>query len=144
MSVGRLNPEGAATISTIDYQRNGVCGEGFHTLQMDALIEGVPRRFIATVFEGEFSEDAEGNEVWGDNGRCAVQEVDGHGKPLPTGWRGDQFESALREAIALTEDERYPSPAASIEERRQVNVVLHYRNGRWVVTDHIPTAPIAA
>lgn len=123
-----------ARIATIDYQRNGIAGEGFHSLQMDAEIEGVSRRFIATVFEGEFSEDADGNEIWGGNGRCGLQEIDENGMLQPTGWRGDRFESALREAIALTDDDRFRIDSdGNIHTDRNVDVRLTCEDGVWAV-----------
>lgn len=128
-----------ATITTIDYQRNGVSGEGFHSLQLEATLDGEPTRFIATVFEGEFSEDELGNEVWGCNGRCAVQEIDEQGNLLPTGWRGDQFEPALRRAIDITDDDRYVFNEDGIPTyHREVSVRLTYTEARWVVVEAVP------
>lgn len=132
-------------ITAIDFQRNGVGGVGFHTLEMEGRICGIERRFIATVFSSETPEDENGNEkVEVSDGYCAVQEVDQNGRIVPTGWRGDRFESALRLAIFITEDERFftSNPNTPESERRKVLVILvdESQNGDWRIEDRIRKA----
>ena len=66
------------TIDSVTYHRNGVSGEGFHSVAFGW--DG--RKMIATVFEGQ--------------GACAVIDLG----DLCENWRGDHFEPQLRKAIA--------------------------------------------
>lgn len=72
---------------TIGYHRNGISGEGFHTLRWK-MRDGQTRNMLAVVFDG--------------NGQCAVIDMD---EPEET-WRGDYFEAELRAAIKAWEDRR--------------------------------------
>jgi hypothetical protein len=90
-----------AVVTAVRFQRNGICGVPFNTLSIEAEIDGEARRFIATVFQGEYREAPDGSEQWLDNGYCAVQEIYEDGTLGDSGWRGDQFESALRRVIEL-------------------------------------------
>jgi hypothetical protein len=71
------------TINSIEYHRNGIAGEGFHMVQFDLRGSWLrtPQALTAVVFET--------------SRYCAVIDpTDPNNK-----WRGDQFESQLREAI---------------------------------------------
>lgn len=131
-------------ITAIDYQRNGVSGVGFHSVEIEARLDGSDRRLIATVFASDYPEDENGeindDQVEPSDGYCAIQEIDRNGRLVPTGWRGDRFESAIREAIYLTEDERFftNSPDVSEEERRRVLVIIGSDgSGGWRIEDRI-------
>ncbi len=67
------------------YHRNGVTGEGFHVCRFIYYAAGEFENMQAVVF-------------WA-KGHVAVTSLD---NPDST-WRGDVFENALREAIALSE-----------------------------------------
>lgn len=71
-------------IDRVRYHRNGSMGAGFHVLEFRWRQRGErrERRFVATVFD--------------EAAHCAVLEPSN----LLNRWRGDDFESALRAAIA--------------------------------------------
>src|SRR5262245_35613859 len=83
----------AITVKRIEYHRNGIGGEGFHTVLFDyadpVLPGEAPRPMIATVFEddsaGIYTAVLDRNDI-------AAGEVD-------RAWRGDNFDGVLREAI---------------------------------------------
>lgn len=78
-------------IKSVNYQRNGVAGEGFFAVRFDWKDElGKNRRMIATVFVDEDENgDYLGSEYYG------VVDID---EPLEC-WRGDNFVAVLFPAI---------------------------------------------
>lgn len=79
-------------VKEFSYHRNGVCGEGFYAVlfRHDPEENGVLEDFLAILFDG--------------SGQCAVIGLDRiaeMGVKFANGnsWRGDRFESELREAI---------------------------------------------
>jgi hypothetical protein len=80
------------TVGDIAFHRNGTGGEGFHVIHFTMKDGRFTRNMVATLFDGA--------------GQCAVLDVDdlarGHiGFAWGNTWRGDHFESALREAVTL-------------------------------------------
>lgn len=73
-------------IRQVAFHRNGVGGEGFHAILFEDRENGL---MVASVFEGQ--------------GRVAVYSVPGLStvgvKFGPNSWRGDYYETDLREAI---------------------------------------------
>ena len=72
------------TDTRITYHRNGCTGKGFHVVQFTWDNYGEPVRLFGIVFA--------------EPGHCAVIYADR--EPQTSDWRGDQFEPALRAAIA--------------------------------------------
>lgn len=68
-------------INRIKYHRNGVSGEGFYVVEF----EEDDRQMLGIVFK--------------ENGYVAVLDIG----DLSQGWRGDEYEKGLREAIAEEE-----------------------------------------
>ena len=84
---------------TVNYHRNGICGEGFHAVTFDFKEEeGEPsRRMIGIVFEEPY--------------HCAVLDVGLLAGKIgakfgANSFRGDYFESELRAAIAAHQKEQ--------------------------------------
>lgn len=71
----------------VRYHRNGISGEGFYTVAFTQQMDGRNRQLVAVAFEGE--------------GRVAVTD------PMDAGacFRGDEYEAAIREAIAAAWDD---------------------------------------
>lgn len=78
----------------IRFHRNGVAGEGFHTVEFKMREGRGMRSFVGIVFDEKY--------------RTAVIDPT---TPSET-WRGDNFDPMLREAIAR--DEALPNPQAYI------------------------------
>jgi hypothetical protein len=75
-------------IKEVDYHRNGVCGNGFNVVTFeDAMRKG--RLMVGVVFD--------------EPGSCAVFDCEMLGNGIikfgVNSWRGDDYESALRNAI---------------------------------------------
>ncbi len=90
------------TIENIDYHRNGVSGEGFFAVTFLNEEDGETKKMVGTVFDND--------------GFCAVYDR----ALLATGdiafgsnsWRGDRFESQLREAIEQYRVNNYKWPVS--------------------------------
>jgi hypothetical protein len=79
---------------TVEYHRNGICGEGFHYVRFTATASDLTaEKLIAVVFD--------------EPGHCAVLNVEAvfAGK-ADQGYRGDYFEKQLRLIIAEWRKER--------------------------------------
>lgn len=91
------------TITSSDYHRNGVCGEGFYVFLFRDNVE--KRNMMAVVFPldgGKFySVDEKNRQEW--NGRVSVFDVDlvAQGNIVfgVNSWRGDHYEAELRKYI---------------------------------------------
>lgn len=82
-------------IQEIQFHRNGVSGSGFHAVRFAVTSGPVEERgnFLATVFEGR-----------GDVAVINLDKIAEYGVSLGNKWRGDYYESAIREAITLDLD----------------------------------------
>lgn len=81
-------------VNQIEYHRNGSVNQGFFALSFRFTEDNRQFSAIATVFKADE--------------HVAILTLDEHGKPeLSRGWRGDMFESELREAVALYEENGY-------------------------------------
>lgn len=85
----------------IDYQRNGISGEGFWTITFSALVDGKEGEFLGVVFPPDESKRHEFH-----NPHTAIMSlVDG--KPvLSQHWRGDHFHEALYDVIDQEQKDR--------------------------------------
>ena len=85
-------------IKKIDYHRNGICGAGFHIVIFDDKKEKL-KNMVAFVFEGQ-----------GNIAVINIDELSKHNIEFAQGnsWRGDHFESEIREAIKQDEDKGKP------------------------------------
>ena len=93
-----------------DYHRNGIAGQGFHTVLFEADDEDVVRRYMATIFPARHQDGTcEVCDYFGQcpdvsNGMVAILDTDSMiswaSDPIDalyiSHWRGDTFEQALR------------------------------------------------
>lgn len=79
--IGGMNWTGEITATEVTYQRNGISGEGFHVVKFGYVGEMPPVTLIGVVFDAPKT-------------IAILDPLD-----LANHWRGDNFETALREII---------------------------------------------
>ena len=107
------DPDNPIVIKKIARHRNGVAGEGFHVVTFYDQELGDQYRMVAVLF----GLDEDSRQKW--NGRCAVLNIDMLDEGIiefgANSWRGDQYESALREAIERYDEEQWAALLAKKE-----------------------------
>lgn len=91
-AIGGLSWKATCEVSEIDYQRNGVGGEGFFVVKFVSREGRSAVDLVAIVFDTH------------ERGRVAVI----NSTDLTAHYRGDMFEDGLREAIAARQDQIWP------------------------------------
>lgn len=105
------NPDNPIVIKKIARHRNGVAGEGFWVVTFYDQSLGDQYRMVGVLF----GLDEDSREKW--NGRCAVLNIDllddGIIEFGENSWRGDHYESILRDAIKKYDDEKWAALVAT-------------------------------
>lgn len=103
------------TIREIDYHRNGVAGEGFNVITF--LDHELKRDMVAILFSGR--------------GQCAVFDRKLLGEGViefgRNSWRGDTFETFLRDVVKLKEVKEMEEEKARTNER-----IREYISKTWI------------
>jgi hypothetical protein len=82
-------------IKKYGYQRNGICGEGFHYFKIEFREDNKLKTWAIATLTVECDEQGEYPEKF--NGSCRVVTPDN----LDCHWRGDQFETEIRKQHKL-------------------------------------------
>lgn len=75
-------------LKTLNYQRNGICGNPFYTATFNKLNDGLKGNFVATFETDENDKKVDGNS-------CRVIDID---KPF-SAWRGDRIASEIQDVL---------------------------------------------